>query len=351
MLSGVDDRRSVTTSWYSGTFTATALSSRKRAICCAGQQGYDRPPLGLRRRELFPVHEHFGAAAPVHGVDLLGAQPPRGGGAVHRGVATAEHHDALTHLDRTPAIRALEEHDARHDAGGVLARDARIVWLEATRCDKHRVVLVVQLPQRDIAADIRRQAELDVFVDDAVDVAVDDLARQPERRHARELRPSSLVEGVVDGDAEAELRKVARGGEPGAARADDRHLAARRSEHRCGRLRVRVAVDPHVLVRPVGQELLHVADREGLVDLFAPARRLARRSAHRTADRRHGVRIERELPALLELTRRGEIQVPAAIRLDGAGLLARDVVLIPAGTYLYDLVELSHRGFGHATGA
>src|SRR5205809_1049556 len=37
MLSGVDERRSVTTSWYSGTLTETAFSSRKRAICWAAE--------------------------------------------------------------------------------------------------------------------------------------------------------------------------------------------------------------------------------------------------------------------------------------------------------------------------
>src|SRR5207253_11474955 len=80
--------------------------------------------LGLR--ELFLVHDHFVAAAPVHDVDLLGAQPPRGGGAVHRGVATAEHHDALTHLARTPPIRAPEDHDSPPDAVRIPARAARI---------------------------------------------------------------------------------------------------------------------------------------------------------------------------------------------------------------------------------
>src|SRR6266850_2077341 len=50
-------------------------------------------------------------------------------------------------------------------------------------------------------------------------------------------------------------------------------------------------VDGDVLMRPVREELLHVADREGLVDLLAAAGGLARGGAHRSADRGHGVRV------------------------------------------------------------
>ncbi len=95
---------------------------------------------------------------------------------------------------------------------------------------------------------------------------------------------------------------------------------------------------------PVGQELLDVADREGFIDLLAPARRLARRGAHRSADRGHGVRVKGELPALFELAGGGQVQITAAIGLHGAGFLARDVFLVPGGADLYDLVELSHLG-------
>src|ERR671937_1550830 len=117
---------------------------------------------------------------------------------------------------------------------------------------------------------------------------------------------------------------------------------ARRTEDRRRRLPVRLAVVADVLVGPLGQEPLHVADREGLVDFLAPARGLARRGAHRPADRRHRVGIERELPGFLELTRRGEIEVAAAVRLDRTRFLTGDVLLIPLRADFYDLIELSH---------
>ncbi len=209
----------------------------------------------------------------------------------------------------------------------------------------------MKLAERHVAADEGREPEVDVLVDDAGDIAVDHLARETERRHARERGPAGLIERVVHGDAEAELREVARRREAGAARTNHGDLAARRSEDRRGRLGVSAAVDGDVLVRPVGEELLHVADREGLIDLLPPACRLAWRGADRSADRSHGIRVERELPAFFELASGREVQITAAVRLHRAGFLARDVFLVPSGADLYDLVELSHGGVGHATGA
>ena len=206
----------------------------------------------------------------------------------------------------------------------------------------------MQLAERHVTTDVGRKPKLDVLVDDAGDVAVDDLARQTEWRHAREGGPAGLVERVVNGHAEAELRQVARRRKTGAPRADDRDCAARRTEHRRRRLGVGVPVIADVLVSPVGEELLDVADRERLIDLFAPAGRLARRGAHGSADRGHRIRVERELPALFELACRGEVQISPAVGLHGARFLAGDVLLVPGGTDLYDLVELSHSISGFA---
>src|SRR5207244_9410822 len=104
--------------------------------------------------------------------------------------------------------------------------------LEAAGGDEHGVVFVVELLQRHIATDVRRQSQLDVLVDDPVDVAVDDLARKTERWHARERRAAGLIERVEYGHAEAELREVARRRDPRAAGTDDRHAPARRAGHR-----------------------------------------------------------------------------------------------------------------------
>src|SRR5438046_4416742 len=120
--------------------------------------------------------------------------------------------------------------------------------------------------------------------------------------------------------------------------------AARRTEHRRWLLGVGVSVIADVLVSPAGEQLLHVADRQRLIDLFAPAGRLARRGAHGSADRGHRIRVERELPALFELAGRREVQISPAVGLHGARFLAGDVLLVLGGTDLYDLVELSHCG-------
>src|SRR5207237_719975 len=84
-----------------------------------------------------------------------------------------------------------------HDPRGIFAVDARVVRLEAARRDEDRVVLVVDLSHRDVLADVRREAELHVFVDDAAQVAVDHPAREPRRRHAGKRGAARLIERGV----------------------------------------------------------------------------------------------------------------------------------------------------------
>ena len=322
---------------------AARVSPLRREDLDRRREIHEVDALTLGLGELFLVDDHLIATAAVDDRDVIGAEPPGGRCTVHRGVAATQHHDVLPHLDRAAAIGALEEHDPRHHTIGIEVLDLRrIVRLEATGGHEHGVVLVVQLPQPHIATDVGRKAQLNVLVDDPVDVAVDDLARQTERRHARERGAPRLIERVEHGNAEAELREVARGRETRASGADDRDAPARRADDRRRRLRVAVPIDAHIRVSPVRQELLHVADRERLVDLFAPARGLARRGAHGAADRGHWVRIESELPRLLVLAGRREVEIPAAVRLHGTGFLTRDVVLVPGRPDLHHLVQLSH---------
>src|SRR6185436_4008141 len=53
-------------------------------------------------------------------------------------------------------------------------------------------------------------------------------------------------------------------------------------------------------------------------------------------------RIESELPCLLELAGRREVEISAAVGLHGTGFLTRDVVLVPGRPDLHHLVQLSH---------
>src|SRR5439155_20448677 len=285
--------------------------------------------LAPRLGELLFVDDHLLEAAAVDDADLVRAKTPGRRGTVHGRVAAAINDHALADLDRQPAVRALEEEDAGNDAGEIVSGNARRVGLESARGDQDGVVLVAKLRQHDVATDIGGEPKLDVVADDAVQVAIDDLPWQPERRHARERRAAGLVQRVKDGAVEAQFRQLRRRSETGAAGADDRHLAPRRAEHRRGRLAVRLAVVAHVLVVPFRQEPLHVPDRQWFVDLFAAAGRFARRGADRAADGGHGIGVERELPGFFELAGGGEVQVAPAVRLDRTGFLAGNVLLIP----------------------
>ena len=90
----------------------------------------------------------------------------------------------------------------------------------------------MQLPERHVASDISGETQLDVLVDDPAQVAVDDLARKTEWRDTGERGAAGLIERVEHGHAETELGEIRCGAQAGAARADDRDLAARRTKDR-----------------------------------------------------------------------------------------------------------------------
>jgi hypothetical protein len=159
---------------------------------------------------------------------------------------------------------------------------------------------------------------------DEADVHLDRLARQAERGDADEHRAAAVGQAVVDVDAVALHRELARDGDAGRSCAHDRDL-----------LRACLDVGHHVGDArgfvPLDEEALHGPDRERPVDVAAAARALARGGADIRAHRRDRIRLAREDVALLEPALRGEVEVAAAVGADGAGFLALDVALQPGG--------------------
>ena len=157
---------------------------------------------------------------------------------------------------------------------------------------------------------------------DPVDVELDHVARQPERRHADQAGPAARRQRLVDIDLVAVGRELLGHRQPGRSGTDDAHALARRRRHD--------DVVRHVVaVVPVDQEALHGADAERLVDIGSAAGLLAGGAAHVAADRGDRVRVAGQDVALLEASLRGEHQVAAAIRVDRAAFLALDIALQP----------------------
>ena len=118
-------------------------------------------------------------------LDVLAAEPARGAAAVHRGIAAAEHDDALADLVDMAERHAGKPVDADVNiAGGFLA--AGNVELAAARragADEDRVVVFGE--QFLQAVDALAALELDAEVEDVVGFLVDHRIRQAEFRNLR----------------------------------------------------------------------------------------------------------------------------------------------------------------------
>ncbi len=136
-------------------------------------------PLGGRGGVVGCLAEHdvFG---PVLFVDLRDmSEPARHGGDVHGGVAAADDQHASS-ADLEPAfVEGFQEGDAA-DAVGRFLRPGHGERRSALRAgsDEHRVVIALQFIERDVHADLDACAHLDPQVENALDFAVEHVARR-----------------------------------------------------------------------------------------------------------------------------------------------------------------------------
>ena len=209
----------------------------------------------------------------------------------------------------------------------LLAGDVHRDREHASGGDDDRVVALAELVDRDVATDLDVEMELHPVARDVRDVELDDVTRQPERRHADEGRAAAGRQRLVDVDLVPVGGEILRGGQPGGPGADDRDALPGGGAH-ADRVRHVVAVVP------VDEEALHGADGERLVDVRATTRLLARGAADVAADGRDRVRVARQDVPLLEPPLGGEHQVAAAVRVDRAAFLALDVALQPVDAHL-----------------
>ena len=155
---------------------------------------------------------------------VLAAEAARRAAAVHRGVAAAEHDDALADLADVAERDRGQPVDADMDVGGgfLAAGDLELAPARRAGADEHRVPAFRQ--QRLEAVDALAADELDAEVEDVVALLVDDRFRQPEARDLRADHAAGLRVLVED---RCRSSRAARG------RARPRAKPGRRRPARC----------------------------------------------------------------------------------------------------------------------
>ena len=212
--------------------------------------------------------------------------------AVDGHVAAADDQHALA-LDAGVVlpVAGLEELQRADDALGVGAGNRDDAALLQAGGDQHRVVLADEVVDRHVVADRGVEPQVHAHADEVVDLLLDDVARQPVRRHAREQRAAGVMVLLVHRDAVAEPHQVVGRGQTARPAADDR-------DGLLARLRQRL----HALLANLGVALVGDAvqrtDRDRLVVVVALARRLARVVADAAENPGHDVAVAHELVGL-----------------------------------------------------
>ena len=211
------------------------------------------------------------------------AEPARHRGHVHRGIAPSHHHDSLAHLVEPPVVEGAQERDAVNDVRGLGAGNRQGTARLCAQADEHGVEVAPQLFQTHVLADLGVEAHLHAHVDNALDLAVEHVARRAIAGNAIAHHAAELRVGVENGAAMALAPELVGAGEPGRPAADDRDLLAG------------FVFGPGeaeaVRERPLADEMLDRVDADEILDLVAVASGLAWRRAHPPHDRRERVRL------------------------------------------------------------
>ena len=246
----------------------------------------------------------------------------RGARAVHGGVPTTDDHHVAANAERLAKVGALHKVDAVDEAFKITSWNVECNRIHGPRADSNRAEVLLQLLKGDVASDLRVVNKLHAELLNQADVGLNCFAWQAECWDANEHGAAAVRQAVIDGDLVALDGKFARHRETSRARTDHRNaLGARRDLRRNVR-------DPRCGV-PLNEESLHCADGERAINVATTAGALARGGADVGAHRGDRIRLAGEEVPLFELPFGGEVQVPAAVGANGAGLLALNVALKP----------------------
>ena len=183
--------------------------------------------------DLPDVGRHLVPRPAVDHLHLLRAQPHRGAGRVHGGVAAAQDQHGVADVDLLAQRDLPQEDDGVHGARKVFSRDAeRPPDVSADADEGGLEALLLQVGELDVAAQAGVVADLDALLLDELGLAADDVAGQAVLGDAHVHHAARHGQVFEDGGGVAQTGQVVGGGEAGRPGADDGHLLARRRARR-----------------------------------------------------------------------------------------------------------------------
>ena len=132
--------------------------------------------------QLLGAGRHLPVRPPVDERRGIAGETPRRAYGVHRGVTAADDQRLAAEIDHLTPAGAIQKIQGSVDASAVDPRDLQRGVLLETGRDVDRVEALFQQRFRR-PVDVGIQVERDAKIEDAVDVALNDLPRQPEDRH------------------------------------------------------------------------------------------------------------------------------------------------------------------------
>jgi len=259
-------------------------------------EGRDRPQpvdphaLPLCVLGLVEMRGHLLAGPPVDDQRLVRAHSARDPGGVHRGVsATVDRHAPADHRPLAGGD-AAQERDGVDDASGIAGRDVDPLGEVCADGDEDRVERAF-LVLGDQVLDLVPADHSHADRRDPVELAGEDVARQPVGRDAVAHHPARLLAGVPDLHLVAEPGEVVGGRQTARPGADHEYALAA-----ADRWRVEL---PPLLEREVAQESLDRVDGDSAVEVGAVADALTRVVADPPVDRGQWIVRDKLAPSLL----------------------------------------------------
>ena len=166
---------------------------------------------------------HLGAHLRGHGCRIADQSFGNARG-VDGGVATTDDHHVGADVDLLARVGVVEELGPGPEAGAFLTRDAHGLALVGADGNIDRVVVFLDVVVGDIFTDLAVALEFDPEIDDALDLGVDDLARQPVNRNAVAEHATGFRQALKDRDLVAPARELIGARHSRGTCTDDRNL-------------------------------------------------------------------------------------------------------------------------------
>ena len=232
------------------------------------------------------------------------------GGKVVSGDVVVITHDALVEL------HIFQEGNSVDDPLQIFAGDVHALRELGAGGDVDSVVAVPDVTEFDILADSGVEVKVDALFKDRIDLVLQYVGGKAVFRNAEGEHAARDRLRLVDVHLVADTREGVAAGQPGSARANDRHRFAVAREYDV------VHIGRFVFEGIVRDESFEVADRHRFVYAAAAAAALAGPRADASADRGQRVLLPDQVVGVHEASRGDEREIAGDVDVGGAGVFA-----------------------------